>query len=337
MRNYRKRLAFTLVELLVVIAIIGILIALLLPAVQAAREAARRSACTNNLKQIGLALHNYHDTFKHLPPLAHDDDCRSWSWRVHILPYIEQGNMFDRLQGQGMRIYGVSGTRNKDDNGNNLNVDSNSSQSEMSHSNFNGVLRGEAIETYRCPSSVLPDFDDDNYGTADYCGNMGSWTRWDNSGTPGRTHSCAQFKGNEQNGVILFANDNSNTWTTRFASITDGTAFTIAAGEIAESRRVSRTNIGDGRFPSWAGGNNDGGCSFWHAANAGRMAGRTAHPSRYKDTGNDWSDLTFGSQHPAGFNVVMTDGAVHFIPAATDPVAYAKLGTRDDAQVVEIP
>jgi prepilin-type N-terminal cleavage/methylation domain-containing protein len=95
------RAAFTLVELLVVIAIIGILIALLLPAVQAAREAARRAQCTNNLKQFGLALHNYHDTYGSFPmgwmidrghvlDQVHSDPLSGWGWQVYLMPMIEQ-------------------------------------------------------------------------------------------------------------------------------------------------------------------------------------------------------------------------------------------------------
>jgi prepilin-type N-terminal cleavage/methylation domain-containing protein len=84
--------AFTLVELLVVIAIIGVLVALLLPAVQAAREAARRMQCGNNLKQLGLACHNFHDTFKALPPSRSDDGL---TWCGYLLPYIEQKAVYD--------------------------------------------------------------------------------------------------------------------------------------------------------------------------------------------------------------------------------------------------
>ena len=100
---------FTLIELLVVIAIIAILIALLLPAVQQAREAARRTQCKNNLKQLGIALHNYHDTHSCLPPLktwANGIDCpggTGWdntggfSWRVMILPFVEQSTMYNQI------------------------------------------------------------------------------------------------------------------------------------------------------------------------------------------------------------------------------------------------
>jgi len=100
MRNRNRfRLAFTLVELLVVIAIIGVLVALLLPAVQAAREAARRIQCTNNLKQWGLALHNYHEAREVLPPgcIKNPDTSAGWGWRALSLPYLEQGAIYDMI------------------------------------------------------------------------------------------------------------------------------------------------------------------------------------------------------------------------------------------------
>src|SRR5437870_10821479 len=91
MRRKTLRRAFTLVELLVVIAIIGVLVALLLPAVQMAREAARRSSCQNNLHQIGIAIHNFHDVRGTLPPLRVSNNQASWF--VLIMPYMEQGNI----------------------------------------------------------------------------------------------------------------------------------------------------------------------------------------------------------------------------------------------------
>ncbi len=96
-----RRRGFTLIELLVVIAIIGILIALLLPAIQAAREAARRAACINNLKQLGLGLHNHHDAKKRFPPscgLGSGGAQNGWSWLTYILPFIEQEILYDELE-----------------------------------------------------------------------------------------------------------------------------------------------------------------------------------------------------------------------------------------------
>ena len=106
-RSPRVRPAFTLVELLVVIAIIGILVALLLPAIQAAREAARRTQCVNNLKQIGIGLQNYHDTFRSFPPgtlfwpaagANPNGDNQMWGWSALLLPFVEQATLHDQMR-----------------------------------------------------------------------------------------------------------------------------------------------------------------------------------------------------------------------------------------------
>src|SRR5438093_3130306 len=139
-----KAKAFTLVELLVVIAIIGVLVALLLPAVQSAREAARRMQCANNLKQIGLAFHNYESTFRVLPPetMCVGAGTHGPTAFVHILPQIEQSTLYDRLASVGF--------------GNTVSYWMGSSNSNTPK--IRAALDGYVIKGYRCPSSIMDRF-----------------------------------------------------------------------------------------------------------------------------------------------------------------------------------
>ena len=159
-----SRRAFTLVELLVVIAIIGILIALLLPAVQAAREAARRAQCTNNLKQLGISLHNYHDTYKGFPCgfIVSGTAPHEFGWGSLVLPFMEQSSLGDQMN--------------------------------VTKSNLTAVLTADqalaephtqtVLSSYRCPSDVAEDLNDNRplteffvgweMGTSNYVGN-GGW------------------------------------------------------------------------------------------------------------------------------------------------------------------
>lgn len=162
----QRHTGFTLVELLVVIAIIGVLIALLLPAVQQAREAARRNSCANNLKQVGLALHNHHDTHGKFPPgyIATTTANSTYGWATYILPYIEQDNIYEAI-GNPRSI-----------------LDS-------------GVTKGGAIiEAYQCPSSTLADKQADGFARSNYVGNGGyviSASSGDNGGFFGES---SEFK-----------------------------------------------------------------------------------------------------------------------------------------------
>ena len=151
---------FTLVELLVVIAIIGILVALLLPAIQAARESARRTQCANNLKQIGVALHNYHDSFQKFP---YGWDNRGVGWTLHLLPFVELNSIYSTIHFQ------ESGPGNWD------------SGSE------NQVACETVIPVYRCPSMPLPEHVDyngiANRVPASYRGSAGSESSSDDAST----------------------------------------------------------------------------------------------------------------------------------------------------------
>lgn len=142
----RQQTGFTLVELLVVIAIIGVLIALLLPAVQQAREAARRMTCSNNLKQLGLAVHNYHDTFGSLPSgWIESNGGMLHSWGTLVLPFIEQDNLYENMKPD----FGLQESAN------------------------DLTKAGATLDAFRCPSSILPERSADGFGTSNYNANFG--------------------------------------------------------------------------------------------------------------------------------------------------------------------
>ncbi len=307
-----KRTAFTLVELLVVIAIIGVLVALLLPAVQAAREAARRISCGNNLKQMGLALHNYHDTHNGFPLGAMSDvdddagfDDDGYGWAVALLPYIEQQNLYDQLD-DSIAI-GTPGCIQTyfDDNGT--------------------IIPGGAtvLDAYRCPSSTLeanlpasnpvpggPSTNSDykvGYATSDY-------------------KSCSGGLGDD--GVMMKARDaaNSGSLNVRFASITDGTSNVIVIGE------SSYAGVTGEDWPVWIGATNEDEPVLFKTSapsviNGGMRGGSVANSAMAID------DDCAVSQHPGGAQFVFADGSVHFLPETINFTTYNRLGARNDGLV----
>lgn len=210
-----RRNGFTLVELLVVIAIIGILVALLLPAVQMAREAARATQCKNNMKQMGLALHNYHDIYNRLPPgwsaTADPEGPNGWGWAAAILGQMEQGNVQDNLRYD-------------------LPIDNAA----------NAQAREFVVPNYVCSSDPL-----ENvfviHGGADHDHGNDDNHKVDDEGTPLFKIAKANYAGvfgvsdieaNASRGEGTFYHNSQ----TRFASITDGLSNTLMVGERGSRR-----------------------------------------------------------------------------------------------------
>ncbi len=290
----RPRSAFTLVELLVVIAIIGILVGLLLPAVQAAREAARRMQCSNNVKQLGLAFHNYHDTLKTFPINFAQRGINGFtndgpgiansgkSWMQMILPQIEQTNLFNN-------ITFTVGLQPK-------------SSAATTPVGRNRIVAATVIPTYLCPSddgneggTLLSRSDlnetsapADRWAVTGYKACAGSnWAwgvfAWTNSGATGvGGKNAGQSDGlNLGNGVIASNQNNSNS-PTRMRDITDGTSNTYIVGEA---------------LPGWSQWN------WWYNPNA--CTATTAIPlnrvTKVAKNIGDWpNNYGFASRHTGG-------------------------------------
>ena len=237
------RRAFTLVELLVVIAIIGVLIALLLPAVQAAREAARRMKCSNNLRQLGLAMHNYHSSLNCFPPgfmvrgMLGNNTPGGWGWGVFLMPYIEQSPLRDQLSPAKYRLEQV-----------------------IADPALLPMLQAD-LAVFRCPSSVIgllrthQGAPNPKVASANYtcCRGFYSFT--------GATHLT------KQNNGVFFAES-----ATRIQDVTDGTSNTLALGE----RTAFGANLqNDASWPSWCGPGGGGAMNTVSSA----VSDRPNHPT----------------------------------------------------------
>jgi prepilin-type N-terminal cleavage/methylation domain-containing protein len=294
----RARFAFTLVELLVVIAIIGVLVALLLPAVQAAREAARRSQCANNLKQIGIGLHNFHDTNGNLPPGQARTDDKGYGWGTLLLPFIEQGTIYDALVGAG-EVLDPRGVANASD-------------CDCNEANY---APKTVLKAFICPSDVMPN----NAGArgcakSNYVGCQG------NDGGAG-----------DKGGVFI----RNKLRTTRLADAIDGTSNVIAVGEITgltfDGKILDGNSVNSGRgFGLWVGNTTD-------SKHDAETCVRAATAVRTINVASAERQYSFGSVHPAGAQFVFLDGSVHFLTETMDATTWVNMGMRNDGAVVSLP
>ncbi len=326
-----RRSAFTLVELLVVIAIIGILVALLLPAIQAAREAARRAQCTNNLRQIGVAMHNYHDTYQTLPAgsfnLRHDWPANGTNWRTLILPFMEQETIYNELDFTNQRPSFMAGGAAGGD-----------------ALIGNEILRRLLVPAYRCPSTTIRPFEDAegvNHNNqqetlnVSYVGNQGA-ARPVPGPDPNRgTEDCGHGWSCE-NGV-LFQNDAIS-----MAYIVDGTSNTALVFE--QSGLVAGRNRTSNYYGGWFGSRRPfvlGQCDPRDHWQTGTTCVRFAPNSNIVQTGATdqmyRNNTVVNSEHPGGINLTMADGSVRFIPDTIDFVMLKRLACRYDGETVQLP
>jgi prepilin-type N-terminal cleavage/methylation domain-containing protein len=296
----RRRHAFTLVELLVVIAIIGVLVALLLPAVQAAREAARRTQCSNNLKQIGIGLHNYHDTYQTYP---FGWSNRGQGWNTCILPFIEQGNLWTTLQWAESNNWDSANTPNQ-------------------------RACETLIKTYRCPSAAIPEHVNNQSipkrVPACYRGVASSTADSDDPSTSavGRHLELKDLEG------IFFGDSRIG-----FKDITDGTSNTFMVGECywekysQDGNQMDFWYIGSPQIDPWP-----------SATEFSEFVGSTGVPINARKiaaTSGYVKELSFTSFHPNGTMFTMGDASVRFVPYSIESATYKALGSRNGGEVLK--
>ena len=336
----RRKLGFTLVELLVVIAIIGVLVALLLPAVQAAREAARRMQCGNNLKQLGLAVHNYADIHKEQFPFGtRDQDRANWAthpgnrpWTagphrkgsvlVKILPQMEQGPLFDAL---------------------NFNLD------VYQQLNVLGYDANTKMNIYICPSdgttsgkltrarqfyNYAINIGNNNMSGRGWCNDYPneSWrTRAQGILGGNLFRNGSTGHGSRNDGRQISGPFSRYCYAAKFSEITDGTSNTIMMGDILPS-------CGDHHRGGWYNPN-----ALWTATTAPinfNTCGKQQVPDNQQncfDYRNWQTSQGFKSDHPGGAQFVFCDGSVHYLSETIDYLNYQRLGSKNEGEPAVVP
>ncbi|WP_047817002.1 DUF1559 domain-containing protein [Rhodopirellula islandica] len=323
-----KRSGFTLVELLVVIAIIGVLVGLLLPAVQSAREAARRMSCSNNMKQLGLAMHNYHDTMSTFP-LGSYNLRETWpasgsNWRALLLPFIEQGNIHEKLEFSYSSHFMAGGAAGAD------------------ALKGNEVLKYLAVPTYACPSSAIEMFEDapvsnnsEGAMNVQYVGIQGA-ARPVPGGDPNKGTADLGHGWSSNNGM-LFPNGKI-----KMRDVVDGTTNAIMIAE--QSGWVDGVNRTSNYYGGWMGSRHPrpvDGSSSWDLWQTGTTCVRFAPNSQIVQTGATdrmyRNNTVINSMHTGGINVVMGDASVQFITDSIDFMLLKQLCCRYDGEITSLP
>ena len=339
-----RRRAFTLIELLVVIAIIAILVALLLPAVQQAREAARRTQCKNNLKQLGLALHNYHDTFNTLPIGAVGSSEWGWgmSWYMRILPYIDQAPVYNQITFSGAH-HGWT----------------HSAAAGSQEGTRNGqVLAGAFINTVICPSSPMAKKRDAGTAVimnAQYYGISGPANGNGYTNPTNKQVTCCGCCGGEQaTGVFSSSGTFAIGESFGFKDMTDGTSNTMAVGEASNfvfdadpAAGGTRTRQVNGIHGIMMGSPHPVTIDAW---GGGGLMDRPFNLNTVRfspnapviDNNPNWPGVgdNFGSNNPlnsahtGGVQILLNDGSARFISDNIDMPTLKNLCARNDGKVL---
>ena len=338
-----SRRGFTLVELLVVIAIIGVLVGLLLPAVQRVREAGNRSRCGNNLKQIGIAMAVYVDARKMLPPGGVSDQAfggaGGWgsAWTVFIVPYLEEGKLFDKFTFTGASGWGGASATNNLAAAQNVN-----------------------IKTYRCPSTSSPQWSTATSSGArimnnSYVGISGAINGLFPGFTESRLANPSGSAGCCSGGIASAGGVLFPAATIGLEAVRDGTSNTLAVGEQNESLQVLVGGVptevywGAGMLHGWQIGSpvaapppsNSGGdnrtfqmTTIRYQINqrdwTAQITNTTGNCNLYGICDNMGTNTPLNSAHPGGVNTLFVDGSQRFIADATELGVLGRLATRDD-------